>query len=105
MQADIEISDNAITGTLKHVDNYTGFSSIDSEQNGNYLALHCKPDINGAAVTIQSNRSPVTLDPDGLAIIRITNKDLQSITVRASKVGYRDAVKVLSLSGLTCAES
>ena len=40
MQEGITITDNAITGTLKLVSGYTGFSEDVSKQSGNYLALH-----------------------------------------------------------------
>lgn len=45
---------------------------------------------------------PQILDADGLIVIRIADKDSQTITVVASKEGYRDIQKVFTLSGLTC---
>ena len=45
LQSNIVIDDNAMTisGTLKHVTGYTGFSSKVEEQSGNYIALNVDP--------------------------------------------------------------
>ena len=39
LQRDVIIADNEVTGTLKYINGYVGFSSNVSEQSGNYLAL------------------------------------------------------------------
>ena len=48
---------------------------------------------------------PVTLDPDGIVILRIADASKQMITITASKAGYADVTKVFELTGLTCAAS
>ena len=37
LQRDVVIADNEVTGTLKYIDGYVGFSSNVSEQSGNYF--------------------------------------------------------------------
>lgn len=108
LQEDVEINDGQITGTLKYVTGYTGFSGDPEEQEGNYLVLHfgCSdPDADGATIsTFLTNGvidHPQTLDPDGLLICRITDKMTQTIEVVASKEGYADVKKVYELTGLT----
>ena len=72
---------------------------------GHYIALHYSvPGVNGVTITVQvTGRSAVTLDPDGLAVSHIADKDSQTITVVASKEGYDDYEMELDLSGLTLA--
>ena len=60
---------------------YTGFSGDETLQSGNYIALKCTY---GAGVTakcqlIGGQFGEVTLDSDKNIVIRITNKDTQSI--------------------------
>ena len=43
LQEDVEAEGNAIRGTLKYVDDYTGFSSDVAQQSGNYIVLHADP--------------------------------------------------------------
>ncbi|MBR3236844.1 MAG: hypothetical protein IKF99_08375 [Oscillospiraceae bacterium] len=62
-----------INGTLHYVTGYTGFSGDPEEQEGNYLALHFEAE--GATSisvhAIGSERAPVTLDEDGILILRV----------------------------------
>ena len=102
LQADIEISDGAITGTLAYVDDYTGFSGDPAEQVGHYLALHHECEA-ADSVTVElsgSPRGPVELDEDGISVMRITST-AQKIKVTAKKEGYFDEVHEFSLTGLT----
>ena len=46
--------------------------------------------------------NPVTLDEDGIAILRIADKDSQTITVVASVDGYEDVTKEFLLTDLIC---
>ena len=96
------IENNAISGTLKYVDDYTGFSGDVSLQSGNYIALHFSvPEVDDVTITVTVT-NPVVLDEDGIAVLRIADKSSQTITVVASKDGYESVTKVLTLSGLTC---
>ena len=95
------MGDNAITGTLKFVDDYTGFSSKVEEQSGNYLVIHAEvPEASDAEIRVKVT-NPVTLDDDGIAVLRIRDKNSQTVTVVATKTGYEPVTKVYSLSGLT----
>ena len=107
LQSGIIVGEDGITGTVKHVTGYTGFSGDVSEQSGNYLVLHCAvPDVAGVTIStelIGGVHGPVTLDDDGLIIYRVTS-NTQSIKVTATKTGWPPVVKTFSLSGLTLAE-
>lgn len=100
LQTGIEVGTNGITGTLKYVEGYTGFDASNPElQSGNYIALKCESD-EGATITVKVT-NPVTLDPDGMVVLRIADKASQTITVVATKDG-KSTTKVYSLTGLTC---
>lgn len=107
LQENISISDTAITGTLHYVEGYTGFSGDPAEQEGNYLAFHCSTYPEADSITVELVNGvvghPVTLDSDGLIIIRITDKDEQYIEVVATKGGEK-IKRTLYLSGLTLEE-
>lgn len=101
LQSNVVIGKNAITGTLHYIDDYsTAFSGDEAE--GNYLAIHASvPDVDDATISVKIT-NPVTLDPDGIFVGRIRDKDSQTITVVASKEGYESVTKVYDLSGLIC---
>lgn len=101
LQTGVAVSGNAITGTLKYISDYPGFSSKVSEQYGNYLALHCEvPGVSDATIKVTVTKTS-TLDSDGDIVLRIADKDSQTVTVVASKAGLESVTKVFSLSGLT----
>ena len=73
LQEDVTIGKDAIGGTLHYVTGYTGFSGDPAEQEGNYLALHFE-DEDATSISVKvvgSEHDPVTLDPDGLLVLRI----------------------------------
>ena len=102
LQEDIAIANGAVTGTLKYVTGYTGFSGNVEEQSGNYLAI--KVEANADSITVElvggTVGHPVTLDSDGMIVLRIANTSTQSITVVATK-GNVSETHNLSISGLT----
>ena len=101
LQENVVIGTDSITGTLLYVDDYTGFSSKAEETVGNYIVIHAfVPDVDGVTITVKVT-NPVTLDADGIAVLKIADKDTQTITVTASKDGFEDVTKVYSLTGLT----
>lgn len=104
LQSDVSVGASGITGTLKYVSNYTGFSSKTSEQSGNYLAIHCTvPDTTGATITVEvvgGTSGPSTLDADGIIVDKIANRN-QKIRVVASKEGFASVTKTFTLTGLT----
>ena len=104
LQEDIVIGTNTISGTLKYVTGYTGFSGEEELQSGNYLVIHASvPNVSDVTITATLSY-PVTLDPDGLHVLRIKDKDTQKITVTASKEGHVSVSKTYSLKELVCEE-
>ena len=103
LQEGIAINGSEITGTLKYVDDYSSAFS-GAEASGNYLALHITvPGLDPEDYTITVTvTNPVTLDSDGIVVLRIADKSSQTITVVASADGYDPITKVFSLTGLTC---
>lgn len=100
LQENIVVGKNAITGTLKYVDDYsTAFSG--DQASGNYIAIHASvPGVDDVTITVTVT-NPSTLDADGICVCRIADKSSQTITVVASKEGYESVEKVFNLSGLT----
>lgn len=79
-----------------------------ADQEGNYLALKVStvPE-NGVTTTVElvgGTKGPVTLDDDRNIVLRITNKDTQSIKVVATK-DKQSITKTYGLTGLTLASS
>lgn len=104
LQSDVKFGANAITGTLKYIENWTEFSGQTSENTGNFIAF--KSTLTGAdKITVQlvgsnNHTGPQELDEDGIAIFHITDKSRQMIQV----VAYKDGLvqqKLYSLKGLT----
>ena len=85
LQTGVEIADGLVTGTLKHVTGYTGFSGATEEQSGNYLAMRVDTDDNTDVITVEliggTVGHPVTLDSDRNIVIRITDPIHQKIRV------------------------
>lgn len=103
LQEDITVSDGAITGTLKYVTGYTGFSGKTAERKGNYLALHIGTEDDAVATVELINGTlghPVELDEDRLIVLRITDKDTQSVKVVTTR-GGDTITQTYMLDGLT----
>lgn len=97
LQENVEISDGEIRGTLKHVTGYTGFSSDESLQSGNYLAIHNETN-NDEPIFVElvgGISGPRQLDSDGIIVLRIANKE------QIVKVTSGNAVKEYSLANIT----
>lgn len=104
LQQNVSVGNTEITGTLKYVDDYTGFSSDPALQSGNYLALHCEvPGASDARITVTVT-NPSVLDADGDIVLRIADKDSQTVTVVA-EVDGQTLTKEYDLSGLTVLNS
>ena len=107
LQKNIKFNGNKVTGTLKYVTGYTGYSGDVSEQSGNYLAIHAElfgiPSTVSPTITVSANITS-TLDDDGLCIIRC-GEDLEAFTVTASAEGYTTKTITFDLTGLTKLES
>ena len=103
LQENIVIGESEITGTLKHVTGYTGFSSNTSEQSGNYLALKIEAEPAEAETVVElvgGTKGPVALDDDMNIVLLIKNKDTQSIKVTTTH-NEESITKIYGLSGLT----
>lgn len=91
---------------MKYVTGYTGFNaSKPAEQEGNYLALHATAEPSDATITVEliggtSGKGAVKLDPDGIALLRITNKNTQKVKFVATKDGTIETI-TYGLTGLT----
>lgn len=97
------MTDDEVTGTLKYVNDYTDFSSILSDQEGNYLALKIETEPAVSEVKVElvgGTKGPVTLDDDMNIVLLIKNKDTQSIKVTATH-DEGMVTKTYGLTGLT----
>lgn len=107
LQENITIGDNAITGKLLYVDDYTGYSSNPSEQEGNYLALQFACDMPDAVMTTQligGTTGEKTLDEDKQCVYRVTSPSTQAVRITATK--GKDAItKTFALSGIEVASA
>lgn len=102
LQSNISVGEDSITGKLLYVENYTGFSSNLSEQQGNYLALKVEADVTDAKLSTEllgGKSGEKILDSDGLIVFKVTNSDTQSVKISAVK-GNDSVVKVYSLKGV-----
>lgn len=104
VQTGVTVNNNSFSGTLKYVEGWTEFSGDPNEQNGNFLIFHSAM-TNADKITIQiinakTRHEPVELDPDGIAVCRISDKNTQLIQVVAYKDGEAQQ-KLFSLRGLT----
>ena len=105
LQENVSVGSNAITGTLKYVTGYTGFSSKPEEQQGNYLVIHCEAD-DADSITVElvgGTKGPVTLDSDGLIVLLVKDRS-QKVKVTAYKDGEVANVRTYNLNGLTLEE-
>lgn len=102
LQEDVAVEGNAISGTLKYVEDYTGFSGVEALQSGNYIVLHAEvPGVDDVTITVKVT-DEVELDSDGIAVLRIADKSSQTIKIVASKDGYRSVSKTFTLTDLVC---
>ena len=93
---------DSVSGTLHYVTEYTGFSGDPAEQEGHFLALHAThPTADSIAVMVHGGTvgHPVTLDSDGIAVLRIADTKTQTIEFIATKSGVTSSV-TLSLKKL-----
>lgn len=104
LQTGVTISGDVISGQLKYVSGYTGFSGNSAEQEGNYLALKVETDNAEDVITVEllggTVGHPVTLDSDRNIVLRIANT-----TQRVKVVVNGTATKTYELTGLELAEA
>lgn len=73
LQKDMSVANGNISGTLKHVTGYTGFSGEPFNQSGHYIAIHATA-ASGATITAElvgGAGGAVTLDADGIDILKV----------------------------------
>lgn len=102
VQTGVEVGNTSITGTLKYVTGWTDYSGDPELQDGNFICIHAEAE-DADAITVElvgGEGDPTTLDSDGNAVIRITNKDTQTLRYVASKLGGATTTLTYSLSGL-----
>lgn len=86
---------DSVSGTLHYVTGYTGFSGDPAEQEGHYIALHVThPTADSIAVMLHGGTvgHPVTLDEDGIAVVRIADPKTQKLEFIATKSGVTSSV-------------
>lgn len=108
LQSGITVGSKAISGTLKYVADYSSAYGT-GEDSGNYIVLHAEvPDTEDVTITVEvvnGVHGPQTLDEDGIAICRITDKNSQKIRFVARKTGCEPVTKTFTLRGLTLKSS
>ena len=101
LQTGISVDSGKITGTLKYVTGYTGFSGDPEEQNGNYLALKMTA-TEGATTRVKivgGSGNWVTLDED-MNIVLLIRNNTQQVVVECSKEGYVTKTRTYDLTDL-----
>lgn len=107
LQSNVAIVGDEVFGTLKYVDDYTGFSGDPDEQVGHFLVLHVGTgEVSNDRITVQligGDHPAVTVDQsDGIVILRIKNtaEKVQFLAYKGSAM----TGKVLDLSNLVLEE-
>ena len=95
---------NKISGTLKYVSGYTGFSSNVEEQSGHYIAMRYDPTPSDGEVHVTLLNGTVgerTLDEDHIMVARIKDASTQKIQVRVTTDNAESEKFIYDISGLT----
>lgn len=98
------VSGSKITGSLKNVTEYTGYSDQPEEQSGHYLALKFEPNYEGSKITVEivgNGKGPKELKSrDLVARIEDNSYKLKFVTTRNDE----EDVQEFDLTGLTLEE-
>lgn len=104
LQYGITMKGNVISGTLKQVTDYTGFSSEEEDQEGHYLAMKYEPTPSDSSVYVELVNGTVgerKLDEDHIMILKIADPKEQSIKVRVvNDDSDEETTSNYSISGL-----
>ena len=113
LQSNIEISDEGtITGTLKYVTGYTGYSQSPELQSGNFLALTLADNDFSEYTSVKVGLDPsegsglveIRNDPDHNVVARIADATTQKFVIVASNY-FGSITQEYDLSDLTINES
>lgn len=99
LQSGMEVHGDDITGTLKYVTDYTGFSGSTELQSGHYIAFKVNTELtDDIYVELYNGYSgPVKLDNDRDIVIRIADLETQTkITITCG-----DLIREFNITGLT----
>jgi hypothetical protein len=108
LQENVIVSEDAITGTLKYVTEYTGFSSTPDLQEGNYLVVNLANNNFSNFTSVKIGLDPtqgsglveIINDPDKNGVFRIANTSQKFKIVSISVDGVENT-QIFDLSGLT----
>lgn len=103
LQSNVSVSGSNVSGTLKYVDDYTGFDPSNPDlQKGNYLVVHATTDVEDATISAKLSGDFVTLDSDGILVLRVTDETKNlPLVFKAEKSGYTTTVDNFNISRLT----
>lgn len=104
LQEEMTVKDNKVTGSLRYVEDYTGFSGDPEEQEGNFIAIHCEvPEVSGTTINyITKSGNKWVVDPsDGLIVLRI-NGPMTTMTFEVSHNDYGTITKTYDVSSVVC---
>ena len=103
LQSNVRVRGSNVTGTLKYVDDYTGFDPSNPDlQVGNYLVLHMTSSVEDATISAKLSGDFATLDSDGILILRVTEETKElPLIVKAEKAGYTTTIDNYNISRLT----
>lgn len=103
LQSNVRVIGSNITGTLKYVDDYTGFDPSHPElQVGNYLVVRASTDVEGTTIYGKLSGDFKELDSDGILVVRVTDETKNlPLVFKATKDGYTMTVDNFNISRLT----
>lgn len=95
---DVKVNGSKITGTLKYVTGYTGFSGKEEEQSGNYICLYT-PIHEGEVIKMKYGTAAAKTLDDGIIVLRVVDKTKPlTITVTKNQI---TSTYVFDLSNVT----
>lgn len=95
----IDNANNTISGQLLYKTDFTGFSGIKEEQEGNYLALGIDPPDPSATIDVELSKK-VTLDDDRKIVLRITEATKKKPLKVIIKSGEKSHVTEYNIAAL-----
>ncbi len=105
MQDDVEVSGNAITGTLTK---QTSGAIVDYWGAGYFIGLKFTPDSDATVTKVglapSAGSGMVALDPDGLAMFKLTDIQNQRVKAVSTRTG-EEKTWFFDISGLTLSDS